>query len=70
MGCFRKAISEKKIPPKHRSGLIFEGLRPEPLAEYFRGVKGDLPQTLKDQTTGKERSRYRLEEMAHVWLPF
>jgi hypothetical protein len=55
-------ISEK-IPPKLRSGLISEGLRPLTNRRMSRSHLGNLSQSLKDQTTGKEQNRYHLEEI-------
>ncbi|MGD2126691.1 MAG: hypothetical protein PVG99_11470, partial [Desulfobacteraceae bacterium] len=47
------------------SGLIFEGLRPETLAECILPIKARVSQTLKDQATAQPAYRYRLEGRSH-----
>jgi hypothetical protein len=58
-----KGEISKKIPPKLRSGLFFEALRPLTNRRMSPSYLGNLPQSLKDQTTGKEQNRYHLEEI-------
>ena len=58
-------ISERNST-ESRSDLSFEGLRPEPMAEYIARLEETAYQTLKDQITATGPYRYRLEGMVHA----